>query len=385
MLRKTLGERPAPSGNINHGARGKKIWSMEEDQRLKDLVESLGTGNWTLIAESLPDRTGKQCRERWHNHLGEGIKKGEWTAEEDKIIISLQKAIGNQWAKITKMLPGRTDNAVKNRFHATERAKLKAKFDDKLYTYPIDASFVARLKQLNNGADVDLRDLIDAGLLVDFSPDDPGAVHFGESVDNRPIATSVTHFPLADAAYHNNHSGHSNNMLTATPVTPPNCDEDMYDDEYDEEAAGEAALDNLMDLDIISFDEEDLDYNAPFIKNEGERGAGCCGVDIDACCSMSFDWGMSSREFSLGFGNSAFPQHDLPPEVNQEQQYHQQTIQQGYMQQQYVPQQPYPQQQQQQNGWNMCGLEAWGSHRNQEPPQQQQSQGYTATSFFCSS
>lgn len=58
-----------------------EIWTVEEDEQLRQLVENHGTGNWTLIAESLPDRTGKQCRERWHNHLGEGIKKGEWTEQ----------------------------------------------------------------------------------------------------------------------------------------------------------------------------------------------------------------------------------------------------------------------------------------------------------------
>jgi myb proto-oncogene protein len=52
------------------------------------------------VAESLPERTGKQCRERWHNHLGAGIKKGEWTEEEDRIIITMKRTIGNQWAKV---------------------------------------------------------------------------------------------------------------------------------------------------------------------------------------------------------------------------------------------------------------------------------------------
>ncbi|RYY83296.1 hypothetical protein EON63_11550, partial [archaeon] len=56
----------------------------------------------TLIAQSLPERTGKQCRERFHNHLEQGIKKGDWTEEEDRVIITLQRIIGNQWAKVKR-------------------------------------------------------------------------------------------------------------------------------------------------------------------------------------------------------------------------------------------------------------------------------------------
>ena len=79
---------------------GKVIWTAEEDAILKKLVETKGTSSWTAIAASLAERSGKQCRERWHNHLEQGIKKGDWSKKEDKIILSMQKIIGNQWAKV---------------------------------------------------------------------------------------------------------------------------------------------------------------------------------------------------------------------------------------------------------------------------------------------
>lgn len=62
-----------------------EVWSDEEDEALKALVELHGTGNWTLISQSLVERTGKQCRERFHNHLDVGIKKGDWTEQVSPI------------------------------------------------------------------------------------------------------------------------------------------------------------------------------------------------------------------------------------------------------------------------------------------------------------
>ena len=99
-------------------------WTKEEDRILVKLVTENGPRNWTKVSKSLPGRIGKQCRERWHNHLDPNISKKKWTLEEDMNIVRLHLVHGNRWCDIAKEVNGRTDNAIKNRFNSNLSKRL---------------------------------------------------------------------------------------------------------------------------------------------------------------------------------------------------------------------------------------------------------------------
>lgn len=127
-------------------------WTPEEDDALRQLVDKFGCKKWALIASKMQQKGSKQCRRRWQNYLNAEVKQGGWSAEEDDLLLEGHRKFGNRWTEIAKLVQGRTDNAVKNRFAVLvkkqakpekNRAKKRTKLDrdgDSIQTPPQQGS-----------------------------------------------------------------------------------------------------------------------------------------------------------------------------------------------------------------------------------------------------
>uniref|UniRef100_A0A452Z6J5 Uncharacterized protein n=1 Tax=Aegilops tauschii subsp. strangulata TaxID=200361 RepID=A0A452Z6J5_AEGTS len=103
----------------------KGAWTKEEDQRLIAYIRVNGEGCWRSLPKAAGLlRCGKSCRLRWMNYLRPDLKRGNFTDDEDELIIRLHSLLGNKWSLIAGQLPGRTDNEIKNYWNTHIKRKL---------------------------------------------------------------------------------------------------------------------------------------------------------------------------------------------------------------------------------------------------------------------
>ncbi|XP_030550713.1 transcription factor MYB96-like [Rhodamnia argentea] len=175
-------------------------WTPEEDIILVTYIQEHGPGNW----RSIPTKTGllrcsKSCRLRWTNYLRPGIKRGNFTDQEEKMIIHLQALLGNRWAAIASYLPQRTDNDIKNYWNTHLKKKLK-KLEPSADEDPTPMSRGQWEKRLQTDIQLARQALCDA-----LSPEKPFASSDlseakhkpfpGSSVSSKPIQTPMTNYP----------------------------------------------------------------------------------------------------------------------------------------------------------------------------------------------
>lgn len=131
----------------------RSLFTENENKIILEMVQIYGE-DWEAIARKLPNRTPKQCHDRYSNYLRDGLKKDPWSKQEDEKLLLLFNEIGPKWSKMMNQLPGRSGNDIKNRWHkhlvkeynpnATKTqssSKINQNNDYQMFPLPINQNF----------------------------------------------------------------------------------------------------------------------------------------------------------------------------------------------------------------------------------------------------
>jgi hypothetical protein len=232
-----------------------------------ELVNADGTNCWSQIATHLEGRVGKQCRERWRNHLDPNILRDSFSPEEDDKILELVQELGTRWSKIAQRLPGRTENSVKNRYHCFLKNK--------------DTNNGKRARDDKGNGSAKKRMTTDKYMLSIFG-DDLGGKSSPEGnfccnlLGCGKTFTQLSHL-LGHRLTHFTEGRFPSSHTSATPMTHTPISSQMHVEQRPAENSGEGAmfrgLDGLVDDLISRQPTRRLSYSDEDGKDSGEKGA----------------------------------------------------------------------------------------------------------------
>ncbi|KAL1215242.1 Transcription factor MYB20 [Cardamine amara subsp. amara] len=143
-------------------------WTAEEDRKLINFILTNGQCCWRAVPKLAGLlRCGKSCRLRWTNYLRPDLKRGLLSDYEENMVIDLHSQLGNRWSKIASHLPGRTDNEIKNHWNTHIKKKLRKMGIDPLTHKPlsiVEQEDEEPLKKLENHQ-MPLQELIEKPLV----------------------------------------------------------------------------------------------------------------------------------------------------------------------------------------------------------------------------
>ena len=112
---------PAPTKFKHHK------WDNVEDQLLKMLVSQQNCQehqiDWSTISKNMPNRSVRQCKERWEKYLSPSVNNGPWSKEDDALLLKKYEEFGSRWSTIATFFTGRSNTNVKNRWLMLDREK----------------------------------------------------------------------------------------------------------------------------------------------------------------------------------------------------------------------------------------------------------------------
>lgn len=119
----------------------KNKFSAEEDEKLRELVSIYGHDNWREIIKHIPQRTVRQCRERWFLYISPEVSNKSWTKEEDDLLRLKVIQYGHRWKLFEGFFGDRTSVNIKNRWKLLKRRTIKNIISKKKKDVSIDSKF----------------------------------------------------------------------------------------------------------------------------------------------------------------------------------------------------------------------------------------------------